>query len=213
MPDGPPPPSRDSLGYAGSFLVLLAVPGGLWCAIFALVNTLHYASGLPGQGSWVAYFLVMFWWGAASSATTLVLALRRPARTVRKMTAGLAAQALALLWPLHLALLVGYAATSRSLPRTLRVLAVPAGAAVLIAGSMWGVRACDTSQVRWDNSATAATVTGGWHGLPPLSPGSAGYEFRAAPRRSGALLHRGRGLSAQPTSHRRLDRACPARCR
>jgi hypothetical protein len=181
MPDGPPPPSRDSLGYAGSFLVLLAVPGGLWCAIFALVNTLHYASDLPGQDSWVAYFMVMFWWGATASATTLVLALRRPAHTVRKMTAGLAAQTLALLWPLQLALLVGYAATSRSLPRTLRVLAVPAGVAVLIAGGTWGVRACDTTQVRRGNSPTAATVTTGWHSLPPLSPGSAGYEFPRGP--------------------------------
>ncbi|MFI0940542.1 hypothetical protein [Streptomyces sp. NPDC021020] len=70
---------------------------------------------------------------------------------------------LAVFWPVQAAVLAGYAVTRRSLPLALRVLAVPAGVAVLIAGGTWDRRAQDDSHVRRDGSATAATVTGDWH--------------------------------------------------
>ncbi|MFI0721419.1 hypothetical protein [Streptomyces sp. NPDC021224] len=162
MPDTPPPRRRPS----GGAVVLLAIPaglGGLLCAQFAVQGTLHRSSDLPGQEGWMAYFLVTVWWAVAAAVTALVLAFRRPARTVLRMATANAALVLALFWPVQLAGLVGYAATRRSLPRALRVLAVPMGVAVLIACGTWGVRAWDDSQVYEDGSATATSLAGDWH--------------------------------------------------
>ncbi|MFI0940541.1 hypothetical protein [Streptomyces sp. NPDC021020] len=117
-----PPPPRPELGHTGTFLVLLAIAGGLWYARYAAWATLLFAYSLSSQDARGVYVLVALWWGVAASVTTLVLALRRPAHTVRKMLAAFAGLVLAVLWPLHLAALVTYAVTDRALSRKLRVL-------------------------------------------------------------------------------------------
>lgn len=162
MPDTPLPRERPS-GYAVVLLAIPALLGGLLCAQFAVQGTLHGSGDLPGQEGWDAYFLITVWWGVAAAVTALVLVFRRPARTVLRMATANAALVLALFWPVQLAMLGGYAATRRSFPRTLRVLAVPAGVAVLIACGTWGVRAWDDSQVYEDGSATATSLAGDWH--------------------------------------------------
>ncbi|MFI0898844.1 hypothetical protein [Streptomyces sp. NPDC020983] len=142
--------------------------GGLVCAVLSAAGLQHpSSSGLPGQDGWAAYFVVSLGWGLAAAVTTLLLAFvpsARPARsTVRRMAAADAALLLALLWPLQAPLLALYAVTRRSLPRALRLLAVPVGVAVLLACGRWGIRAWGDAQVYEDGAATAASVAGDWH--------------------------------------------------
>ncbi|MFI0940543.1 hypothetical protein [Streptomyces sp. NPDC021020] len=164
MPDTPPP--HDRPGCGGAFLVVVALLGGLLCAALAATGSLDVAE-VPDQGPWNAYKTVSLWWGAAAGATTLLLAFvpsARPARsTVRRMAAADAGLVLAVFWPLQVAILAVYAATRRSLPRTLRVLAVPAGAGALLAGVLWGGPAHDNAQILDDETATAASLAGDWH--------------------------------------------------
>ncbi|WP_031516278.1 hypothetical protein [Streptomyces sp. NRRL F-5123] len=165
MPDTPPPRKRPS----GCAVVLLAIPallGGLLCGALAVTGGLDVAE-VPDQGPWNAYKTVSLWWGVAAGVTTLLLAFVPSARTarstVRRMAAADAGLVLAIFWPLQVAVLAGYAATRRPLPRTMRVLAVPAGAGALLAGILWGGPAYDTAQVLDDEDATAASLAGDWH--------------------------------------------------
>lgn len=167
MPARPDPP-RNAPGCVGAVLLLVAVLCGLWFAAFAVEGTVEpVGSELPGQVGWDAYVLVALWWGAVAALVTVLVAVfrgTRPASTTRwRMAASVAALVLSVFWPVQAAVLAGYAVTRRSLPRTVRALAVPAGVAVLIAGGTWYVRAREHSQVAWDRSATAATVAGDWH--------------------------------------------------
>ncbi|WP_031516280.1 hypothetical protein [Streptomyces sp. NRRL F-5123] len=187
MPSASPP--RNAPGCVGALLLLVAVAGGLWCAIFAVEDALLLASGLPGQDDRIVYLLVALLWGTVASVTTLVLALRRPAHTVRKMLAGLAAQALAVLWPLQLALLATYAATSRSLSRTVRVLTVLAAVALLSVGGQLCVRVHGTVDISVG-------------GLLPPTAGSAGYESSRGPT-SARSTSPARASVVEPGSRRR----------
>lgn len=164
MPDTSPP--RDRPGCGGALLVVVAVLGGALCGALAVFGGLDVTE-VPDQGAWNAYKTVSLCWGAAAAATALYLAFVPSARTARstgrRMATADAGLVLAVFWPLQLAVLAGCAATRRSLPRTLRALAVPVGVGALLAGLMWGGPAYDTAQITDDGTATAATLAGDWH--------------------------------------------------
>ena len=161
-----PEPPDNRVGCGGAVLVLIAGVGTIVSSALCVLVVFFTHEELPDQRSWDVYFAVSLLWAAGAGIAALVTAFapstRRGSSPGRRIALLDAAMALAILWPLEVAVFGLYVATRRTLRPGTRLAAPVAGVLVLVGGAWWGGVSYDHAQPREVTQVSRDSLVGEW---------------------------------------------------